>query len=160
MGTTIYRNPTEERDSTYYMPAAGMGTTNFQNSTEERDSTYYMPATGMDTKYRNATEASCTNRMPLTDRGTTNYQTENRGITNCQTSTDRHSVYNYPSSTEARTNALYLASKRDNGGVSYQNLKEGISNCQRTERYRGAFQMGLFNSQGKLPTRSDYTIYQ
>ena len=93
MGTTIYRNPTEERDSTYYMPAAGMGTTNYQISTE------------------------------------------NRGITNCQTSTDRHSVYKYPSSTEARTNALYLASKGDNGSVSYQNLKEGTSNCQRTERY-------------------------
>ena len=116
MGTTIYRNPAELRDSTNYMPATGMGTTIYRNPTEEIDSTYYMPAAGM---------------------GTTNYQisTENRGITNCQTSTDRHSVYNYPSSTEARTNALYLASKGDNGSVSYQNLKEGTSNCQWTERY-------------------------
>ena len=137
MGTTIYRNPTEERDSTYYIPAARMGTTNYQNSTEERDSTYYMPATGMDTNYRNATEASNTNCMLLTDRGTTNYRisTEERGITNYQTSTDRHSLYNYPSSIEARTSALYPASIVDNGSVSHNNLKEGTSNCQRTERY-------------------------
>ena len=114
--TTNYRNPAELRDSTNNMPATGMGNTIYRNPTEERDSTYYMPAAGM---------------------GTTNYQisTENRGITNCQTSSDRHSVYNYPSSTEARTNALYLASKGDNGSVSYQNLKEGTSDCQRTERY-------------------------
>ena len=137
MGTTIYRNPTEERDSTYYIPAARMGTTNYQNSTEERDSTYYMPATGMDTNYRNATEASNTNCMLLTDRGTTNYRisTEERGITNYQTSTDRHSLYNYPSSIEARTSALYPASIVDNGSVSHNNLKEGTSNWQRTERY-------------------------
>ena len=137
MSTTIYRNPTEERDSTYYIPAARMGTTNYQNSTEERDSTYYMPATGMDTNYRNATEASNTNCMLLTDRGTTNYRisTEERGITNYQTSTDIHSLYNYPSSIEARTSALYPASIVDNGIVSHNNLKEGTSNCQRTERY-------------------------
>ena len=114
-----------------------MGTTNYQNSTEERDSTYYMPAIGMDTNYRNATEASNTNCMLLTDRGTTNYRisTEERGITNYQTSTDRHSLYNYPSSIEARTSALYPASIVDNGSVSHNNLKEGTSNCQRTERY-------------------------
>ena len=137
MGTTNYRNPAEERDSTYYMPAAKMGTTNYQNSTEERDSTYYMPATGTDTNYQTTIEASNTNCMPLTDRGTTNYRisTEDRGITNYQTSTDRHSLYNYPSSIEARTSALYPASIVDKGSVSYNNLKEGTSNCQRTERY-------------------------
>ena len=137
MSTTNYRNPTEERDSTYYMPAARMGTTNYQNSTEERDSTYYMPATGTDTNYGTATEASNTNCMPVTDRGTTYYRisTEDRGITNYQTSTDRHSLYNYPSSIEEKSRAPYPASIGDNGSVSHNNLKEGTSNCQRTERY-------------------------
>ena len=136
-GTTNHRNPTYERGSTSYRPATGMGTTNFRNPAELRDSTYYMPATGMDTNYRNATEASNTNCMLLTDRGTTNYRisTEERGITNYQTSTDRHSLYNYPSSIEARTSALYPASIVDNGSVSHNNLKEGTSNCQRTDRY-------------------------